>query len=499
MLDLARPTWCGLAATLAAPVPRCCRPSAVSEPFVRKPPLQAVALGLRPGGKSIEWAVRDAATTWQRRKLRGGFAARARGQGVSAAIEDYAGSNGSGEDGKVAPFGHEDLSASALVTGTAIGGGFLALPYTVTPAGFGPSAAVMVGVWLFLFIQSTVLADLVVAERRRTGAPTSIPTVARRTLGRPGSVGVGALFLIYCLATSVAQFAKAGQLLRSIGGVPYTLGAILTVTTLGSFTFCSPTEVTGWANLLVACGFVVSAGFLAHVGVPLANWNNLMRVDWAVCLRCVPTVLQLFVFLEVTPVICSLLHYDTRRVRRAVLVGSGAMLLFELAWSALGISMVPFHPLLRSDPVDVLLGSGGHVSTSAAVLGLCAVVTTIISVNLALKAFFRDLCASRRHFIMPSFVAASLLPLLVALASPDGFFAVLDFAGAYPVALLWGCTPPLMAFGAMRLATGTVRPKRGQRLLLSVLLGASLLVVGCSTGGHVMRFLGRAGIATLHG
>ena len=41
----------------------------------------------------------------------------------------------------------DELGATALLVGTAIGGGFLALPYTTAPSGGIPSAAVLTGCW----------------------------------------------------------------------------------------------------------------------------------------------------------------------------------------------------------------------------------------------------------------------------------------------------------------------------------------------------------------
>eukprot|EP00913_Durusdinium_trenchii_P029516 g27668.t1 len=47
----------------------------------------------------------------------------------------------------------KDTAAAVLVTGTAIGGGFLALPYTTAPSGFVPSFVVMLFSWALLFVQ----------------------------------------------------------------------------------------------------------------------------------------------------------------------------------------------------------------------------------------------------------------------------------------------------------------------------------------------------------
>lgn len=58
---------------------------------------------------------------------------------------------------------------------------------------------------------------------------------------------------------------------------------------------------------------------------------------------------------------------------------------------------------------------------------------------------------------------ASVLPsLLISLTSPEVFLGAIDFAGSYPVLLLWGVAPPLMAlrlrgFGPFRARSREVR------------------------------------------
>ena len=53
------------------------------------------------------------------------------------------------------------------------------------------------------------------------------------------------------------------------------------------------------------------------------------------------------------------------------------------------------------------------------------------------------------------FALATLVPALAAASSADVFYAAIDFAGAYPVALLWLAAPPLMA---LRRADGASLP-----------------------------------------
>ena len=79
------------------------------------------------------------------------------------------------------------------------------------------------------------------------------------------------------------------------------------------------------------------------------------------------------------------------------------------------------------------------------------------------------------------------MPALAAASSADVFYAAIDFAGAYPVALLWLAAPPLMA---LRRADGAALPPRP---LLFALVAGALAFVGFNLATDGARLLGLAG------
>ena len=64
-------------------------------------------------------------------------------------------------------------------------------------------------------------------------------------------------------------------------------------------------------------------------------------------------------------------------------------MLVQLAWSALGSCLLPSAGASVAagamDPLDMLLGSGGFLGSCVALLATCAVATTVIGTNLALR------------------------------------------------------------------------------------------------------------------
>eukprot|EP00439_Symbiodinium_sp_Y106_P032850 s2276_g3.t3 len=203
-----------------------------------------------------------------------------------------------------------------------------------------------------------------------------------------GRAVVSWLFLLLMMATLVSQFAKAGSLLSAMTGLPEAGMSAALAAGLSALTWRSSSSTTASVNGWLTLGFVIACVALFAVGVPLADWSRLNRASWLACLPSFPTILQLFVYLEVIPTLGTLLKMDAQRMKRAILIGSVLLLVLELAWSGLGLGLVPFVRGLRADPVDVLLGQGGPVSAAVLLLGCCAVSTTILGTNLALRSFF---------------------------------------------------------------------------------------------------------------
>ena len=151
--------------------------------------------------------------------------------------------------------------------------------------------------------------------------------------------------------------------------------------------------------------------------------------------------------------------------------------------------------------MEVLLLSGGHVATATAAVGACAITTTVLGTNAALRTFWLDACR-RPNWRAVAFGVSIGVPALAAATSKTAIFSALDFAGAYPVGLLWGLLPPLMTLRAQSVrgsdvavcSDRTERPMRrlgnARRLGLLLLVGLSVSFVGRNAWGDITRSLG---------
>ena len=305
---------------------------------------------------------------------------------------------------------------------------------------------------------------------------------------------------------------------------------VLLAVSIGAFAQRASSQLLSNVNGVLTLGFIAATGALFTEGVPRAVWSRLAYADWSSSLQAAPTLLQLHVYSEIVPVLCETLRGDRARVRRAIVLGSLALLALQLAWSSLGIALVA--PSLgggglRSDPVDALLGGGhgGAVALATAATAACAVTTTILGTSRALHSFALDamrphrreqepptdgeqldgdrsaspVASPSRHRALLLYAATILVPTLIAMTagSTAAFFGAIDLAGAYPVALLWGLTPPLMALRRRSrkvdaAAPASSYPPRGLLLVLASLSAAFVATNLCGDLAWLVSGVGKA-------
>ena len=111
----------------------------------------------------------------------------------------------------------------AVIAGSALGGGFLALPLVT-----GDTSRLLV-----------------------EDEGVSIVSVAQTTLGDSAAILCSVAFLLQMLAIVTAQVAKSGELLQTFIGLPYIAGCLLPSILLGAFAFEMPAKIVERTNTLL--------------------------------------------------------------------------------------------------------------------------------------------------------------------------------------------------------------------------------------------------------
>jgi tyrosine-specific transport protein len=354
-------------------------------------------------------------------------------------------------------------SCAALIAGTTIGGGFLALPMITQPLGLVPAFAGILTCWLFLMASSFSLIEAVFLTKAKASVDPdlsiSIFSLARNSLGDFGSLFSSVTFLALLLASLIAQLSKVSSVISS--PLPSSWVTILFGLSVSMLTFARNGQYAEQANSFLTMTMLTSFAATALSALTRRDWGHaslLTKADWTSFypsrgIWAVPVLLQLLVYSETLPMICDRLK-EPSKARAAVLYGSAVPMLMCVIWSFVALGFAPVVTSVGNalvDPVEVLLQSSSRwLSTSIRVLSLSAIATTIIGSLLALTQFFDDLTLSRNMVpgklpkVLNKFISIMPATLIAAFGSKSLYLSCTQFAGAFPVTALWCLLPSLV-------------------------------------------------------
>lgn len=396
-------------------------------------------------------------------------------------------------------------SQAALIAGTTIGGGFLALPAATAPCGAAPAALCLIGVWLYLLGGAFSLTNAIFMMKQNNGQQAgdamqgeiSVFSLVRECFGRVAGVLCGLLFLLLVKVTLIAQLSKIGVLLEaSIPLMDRRAWTAMFSTSITMVCFVGKRrEIENINDALTTAMLVSFASLVALAGGSGWVMDGLKRADWNSLLPsfsstassygspcAIPIFIQLLIYNEMVPFVSSQLG-DEKKVRRAILFGSSVPLIMCLLWSLVALGLVPYEPSAIAngiiyDPLtnlsNVVLSKGGYVGkvflSSVNILAGSAICTTVIGSILASSQYFDDIItnmigrgfgtrsttdknttiiesssASRYQFqkLVTCVFAVAPSTAIANWGSSDLYYRATSFAGEFPCTLLYGLLPAL--------------------------------------------------------
>lgn len=377
------------------------------------------------------------------------------------------------------------VSGVALISGTAIGAGTLALPTNTALPGFFPTIAVFVCAWVFM----TLGALLILEVNQWFPGETNLISMSQATLGKVGKVfaWISYLLLLYGLISAylAALASFLPQLSVSALGPQWSLtqtSALVLVTALtGLLLFCGMNAIDR-LNRLLMLGLVVSYFMLVGMTAPQVKPVLLtQQMDIAACFPIFPLVITTLGFAIIVPSLNSYFERDIPLLKKIILMGSLFPLIVYIVWEFCILGAIPLEGpfgllALKNNPqvnlTDILHQLIGNpmVRHIAQLFFICTIVTSLVGVSVSLLHFLADglkldhkRIGQRLLLIGGTFVP----PLTIMLINPHSFDRILSFSGIF-VALILGILPALMVW----------RGRYHQRLQgnFTVLGGKALLV-----------------------
>ena len=337
-----------------------------------------------------------------------------------------------------------------IIAGTAIGAGMLANPTATSGVWFVGSIAILVYVWLCMYLSGLMLLEATLHFPR--GA--SFHSVVNGLLGPVWSLitGVAVTFVLYSLTyayifvggglTQNSLLTMAGWFTSQPMEFSRELSSVVFLLILATAVWVSTKAVDRFSTLLIGgmlVSFFLSTGSLLNsvtadvlLDVSVSGEQSYWRYAWAA----LPVCLASFGFHGNVPGLVSYYNMQARPVARSILWGSLLALAMYLLWQLVVQGNLPraeFAPVIRADgDVTALLAAlNNYVSTDTVArflnaFAFMAIASSFLGVTLGLFDYLRDLFAfaDTPYGRFKTAAVTFLPPLLACLLFPTGFVKV---------------------------------------------------------------------------
>lgn len=358
---------------------------------------------------------------------------------------------------------NQRLSAIALVAGTTVGAGILALPAMTHPAGFLPSTVMLGVVWVYALVAALLLAEVNVFYMHQSGQPTiGLLSMVESTLGQPVANVAGGAYLFLHYALLVAYMAQGGEIItRALAHNPWLtlpdwLGPVFFATVFGGLLYWGREGLVAKFNSTFVAIVIITFMALLILSGSQIDPGQLSHQNWPAISPAISVMLVALFYHNIVPVVTTQLEGDLGKIRQSIMVGSAIPLLMFLIWNAVILGSIGGLSGLTAgsdvfDPLEVLRNNTDlpGLSIVISVFSEFAIATSFIGFTYGLLDFFKD--ALQVRDITPDnrlpFFSMILLPALgLSTLNPNIFFTALDYAGAFSISVLGGILPATMAW-----------------------------------------------------
>ena len=388
------------------------------------------------------------------------------------------------------------LGSTALVAGTTVGAGILALPAVTLPSGVIPSTVLLIAVWLYALVSGLLIAEVSLSAMRSLGRESlGLLPMIESTLGLAGARIAGGAYLFLHYALLVAYIAQGGEILVSaaeqlfdVQNVPAWVGTTSFTLVFGGIMYFGRERLVEKLNSAFVAIVIASFLGLLLFGFGQVKGAGLLFQNWSALPNAVPVMLVALFYHNVIPAVALQLEGDTRLIRSSIFVGSAIPLIMFLAWNAVVLGSV--SPALVQgisngrtvfDPLQILRdnGTGEWLGVLVSVFSEFAIVTSFIGFVYGLLDLFKSI-----SFVAPNELslrkAYSLIlfpPMSMSALNPSIFFTAIDYAGTFSISVLGGIIPALMSW-KQRQSNSEHQPLvGGGKVTLIVMIGVASAVI----------------------
>ncbi|GLP98144.1 aromatic amino acid transport family protein [Paraferrimonas sedimenticola] len=382
------------------------------------------------------------------------------------------------------------LGSIAIVAGTAIGAGMLALPLATAALGFTQAMILMVAIWLL----SAYTGLLMLEVNLRSGVGDNLHAIAGKFLGKPGQVvmGVSMLGLLYSITAAYLTGGASLLVARAEGlfGVALNneMAVLLFTLVLGAVAAIGVAWVDKFSRLafsvMMAILVVVLFALVDDVAVGSLS-RSLVEGDQGLgWMQAIPVVFTSFGFHVCIASLVGYLQGEAKPLRKVLLIGSTIPLACYTFWLIVSFGTVGIDNLASFEGgVAEMIQAMQQASSSTWIGNLVfvfadlALITSFLGVTLSLFDFLSEL--TRAKPTLGGRARTALItyipPVLLAIYYPEGFVALLGFA-AIPLVFMVLVLPVMEAIKQRAAGMEGYQVSGGMPALIAVLLSGVVII-----------------------
>ena len=386
------------------------------------------------------------------------------------------------------------LGSIAIVAGTAIGGGMLALPLATASLGTLPAFLLLVVIWGISIYTSLLMLEI----NLRTGVGDNVHAITGKILGKVGQLIQGASFMSLLFALTMVYLMGGSSLLETrfepLGITMNNQVAVLLFTVFFGgliavgVKWIDKVSRVLFTSMVVLLVIVVAfllpdvdmSALLTSTGSELVSDSELNNL-W---LAAIPIVFTSFGFHVCIATIVRYLDGDAVSLRKILIIGSTIPLVSYILWLMVTLGTLGGDRVYRFEGSLPLLVTALQGLANSEILKQCidlfanlALITSFLGVTMSLFDYVAELTRARDDFSgrAKTWLITFIPPLLCALYYPDGFFIVLGFA-AIPLVIMIIFLPIAMALKQRKQNLGGYQVSGGSAALgVAGVLGAVII------------------------
>lgn len=391
---------------------------------------------------------------------------------------------------------NKQFTSTALVAGTCIGGGTIALPIVLAKFGIIPSIITIVATWLLIYYTSLVGTELNLQSEIG---------LSHGELGKKFS-GKGAQFIgEFCVkllsyAVLVVYLSGASSILQKLTKEYFEMSISMVTVETGMAIFCAiilafPTKIVSVVNNVSIMGLVVLLFTLLCAMFALIDYT---KIPWMVSheltmndmLIVITVIFASYGYHLILHNIREYCGKDHKTLRKSILYGSLIATTVYIVWAGTSLSVIfrsnPnfFYKIVNGsveagDLVRELAKASGLASFQVLVwwMSVLAIFTSFLGVSLGLfesmDLTLKNKIKEKNNRKMISTVIIVIPVYIVSVFVPNAFVNVLGFAGSILVVI--GIFLPIYLFFKAKINTPYFKELKKYPLVFCCVLGAIIM------------------------